>query len=102
MPEFDVRRIPELAGRRWPVSQSGNSDTVNHPIERADRITEPVDFLRCEIGPREDAGLVESVSQLYHTIREAIDELPEIYRQTLTLYYLGGLNSTEIARFLGT
>ena len=36
------------------------------------------------------------------SIREAIDELPEIYRQTLTLYYLGGLNSTEIARFLGT
>ena len=36
------------------------------------------------------------------SIREAIDELPEIYRQTLMLYYLGGLSSTEIARFLGT
>ncbi len=36
------------------------------------------------------------------SIREAIDQLPEIYRQTLTLYYLGGLSSKEIARFLGT
>ena len=36
------------------------------------------------------------------SIREAINQLPEIYRQTLTLYYLGGLSSKEIARFLGT
>ena len=49
--------------------------------------------------PSIDAYRSESAAA---SIREAIDELPEIYRQTLTLYYLGGLNSTEIARFLGT
>ena len=49
--------------------------------------------------PSIDAYRNESAAE---SIREAIDELPEIYRQTLTLYYLGGLNSTEIARFLGT
>ena len=49
--------------------------------------------------PSIDAYQSESMAE---SIREAIDELPEIYRQTLTLYYLGGLNSTEIARFLGT
>ena len=49
--------------------------------------------------PSIDAYRSESTAK---SIREAIDELPEIYRQTLTLYYLGGLNSKEIARFLGT
>ena len=31
----------------------------------------------------------------------ALDNLPEIYRQVLTLYYLGDMNSEEISRFLG-
>ena len=38
---------------------------------------------------------------VYESLREALDSLPEIYRQVLTLYYLGGMNSHEIARFLG-
>jgi RNA polymerase sigma factor (sigma-70 family) len=31
----------------------------------------------------------------------ALDNLPEMYRQVLTLYYLGDMNSEEISRFLG-
>jgi RNA polymerase sigma factor (sigma-70 family) len=38
---------------------------------------------------------------VYESLHEALDSLPEIYRQVLTLYYLGGMNSHEIARFLG-
>jgi RNA polymerase sigma factor (sigma-70 family) len=38
---------------------------------------------------------------VYESLHEALDSLPETYRQVLTLYYLGGMNSHEIARFLG-
>ncbi len=31
-----------------------------------------------------------------------LEELPEIYQQVLTLYYLGRMSSKEIAKFLGT
>ena len=33
---------------------------------------------------------------------EALEALPEIYRQVLSLYYLAGMNSKEISQFLGT
>jgi RNA polymerase sigma factor (sigma-70 family) len=36
------------------------------------------------------------------SLYEALDSLPEMYRQVLTLYYLGGMSSKEIAQFLGT
>ena len=39
---------------------------------------------------------------LYESLNEALDALPEGYRQVLTLYYLGGMSGDEIARFLGT
>ena len=33
---------------------------------------------------------------------EALEVLPEMYRQVLSLYYLAGMNSKEISQFLGT
>ena len=39
---------------------------------------------------------------LNESLREALESLPEMYRQVLTLYYLSGMSSKEIARFLGT
>ena len=36
------------------------------------------------------------------SLHEALDSLPEMYREVLALYYLGGMSSKEIARFLGT
>jgi RNA polymerase sigma factor (sigma-70 family) len=38
---------------------------------------------------------------LYDSLQEALESLPEMYRQVLTLYYLSGMNYKEIARFLG-
>ena len=40
--------------------------------------------------------------QVRESLYEALASLPEMYRQALTLYYLGGMSSREIARFLGT
>jgi len=34
-------------------------------------------------------------------LHDAIDSLPEIYQQVLTLHYLGGMDGAEIAEFLG-
>ena len=34
-------------------------------------------------------------------IQDALDSMPEIYRQILTLHYLGGMKDAEIAEFLG-
>ena len=39
---------------------------------------------------------------VYESLHEALDSLPETYQQVLTLYYLGGMSSREIARFVGT
>jgi RNA polymerase sigma factor (sigma-70 family) len=39
---------------------------------------------------------------LLESLQEALDLLPEIYSQVLTLYYLAGMSNKEIARFLGT
>jgi len=40
-------------------------------------------------------------NKVFESLREALDSLPEIYQQVLTLYYLGGMNSEEIAQALG-
>jgi RNA polymerase sigma factor (sigma-70 family) len=39
---------------------------------------------------------------VHETVREALDSLPEMYREVLTLRYFGGMNIKEISRFLGT
>jgi RNA polymerase sigma factor (sigma-70 family) len=57
----------------------------------------------------QDAGLLDrnSVSSYrkrmaYESIQEALDSLPEMYREVLTLRYFGGMNIKEISIFIGT
>ena len=38
---------------------------------------------------------------VYESLYDALGALPEMYRQVLTLHYLGGMKSREIAQFLG-
>jgi RNA polymerase sigma factor (sigma-70 family) len=40
-------------------------------------------------------------NKVYESLREALDTLPDIYQQVLTLYYLGGMTSEEISKLLG-
>jgi len=40
--------------------------------------------------------------QLHESLHEALGLLPQMYREVLTLYYLGAMESKEIAQFLGT
>lgn len=37
---------------------------------------------------------------LYESIHESLDSLPETYQQVLTMYYMSGMNSLEIAKVL--
>jgi RNA polymerase sigma factor (sigma-70 family) len=39
--------------------------------------------------------------KMFESLHEVLDSLPENYRDVLTLRYLGGMRSEEIARFLG-
>ena len=38
---------------------------------------------------------------LHESLEEALESLPEMHRQVLTLYYLAGMSGKEMARFLG-
>jgi len=40
--------------------------------------------------------------QALKLLYEALEELPQMYQEVLTLHYLGGMKNKEIARFLGT
>jgi len=56
------------------------------------------------IGDRDFAPSTSSYheSLVRESLYDALDSLPEIYRQVVTLYYLGGMSGKEIAQFLGT
>ena len=74
-----------------------------------------ISFLRSKTS-RPDGAFVEDIQQevldnpamkAYQTkkahepLYEALEELPDIYREVLTLYYLGGMKSRDIAEFVG-
>jgi len=37
---------------------------------------------------------------VFESLHEALDSLPDIYREVLTLHYLGGISGEQIARIL--
>jgi RNA polymerase sigma factor (sigma-70 family) len=41
-----------------------------------------------------------NIENAYDSLHDALDSLPEIYREVLTLHYLGGMSTNQIANFL--
>jgi len=70
-------------------SQSRRPDREFVEDQNSEALEEP------SIDPRRQNPLLDMLD-------DALDSLPETYHKVLTLYYLGGMNSREIARFLGT
>jgi len=54
--------------------------------------------------PLLDAPSVDAYEEKgrYESLYEALERLPQMYRDVLTLHYLGGMKGREIAAFLGT
>ena len=50
-----------------------------------------------------DRSSVDSYREnmVYESVREALDSVPEIYREVVTLRYFGGMTVKEISRFIG-
>ena len=75
--------------KQWIRSQSNRPDGEFAADQRPEVLNRP------SMNSYRDEMIRES-------LRDALDSLPESYSQVLTLYYLGGMNSREIARLLGT
>jgi RNA polymerase sigma factor (sigma-70 family) len=86
--------------RAWLYSITSNlcNDWIRKRTKRPD----------CEFIKEQERGILDrSAMNSYQdglwreSLHEAMDSLPETDRTVLTLYYLGGMNSVEIAQFLG-
>ncbi|MFC1717307.1 sigma-70 family RNA polymerase sigma factor, partial [Candidatus Poribacteria bacterium] len=81
-------RIASSLCKRWLRAQSRRCD--REFIEDKD------------VGMLEDYSMDSYREELaFKSLHEALDSLPEDHRQVLTLHYLGGMTSYEIARFVG-
>lgn len=84
----------------WLHSITNNlcRDYVRSRSKRPDR-----EFMEDQENNLLDKSSVESYKDdlLNDLIHDALNSLPEIYRQVVTLHYLGGMKDSEIADFLG-
>ena len=83
----------------WLYSITNNmcKDWIKIQSKRPDRISiEDQDPQKIEnlAANSQDDPMIEALN-------EALESLPEMYRQVITLYYLGGKDNKEIANFLG-
>ncbi|MFC1714732.1 sigma-70 family RNA polymerase sigma factor [Candidatus Poribacteria bacterium] len=74
--------------KNWIRAQSRRLDSEFIEDQSLESLEEP------SIDPRGESPVLE-------LLHEALGSLPDAYQQVLTLQYLGGMNSKEIAEFLG-
>lgn len=85
---FWLYRIASNHCKRWLLNQSRRLDHEFIEDKNTEELSQPaID------SHRED--------ELYKSVHEALDLLPESYREVLMLHYFGGMNSKEIAIALG-
>ena len=85
---FWLYRIASTRCKLWTRSQSRRVDQ---------------DFIEDQAPKAIDIPSLASYrrDQLSESLREALDSLPEIYREVLMLYYFGGMSIKDIARAVG-
>ncbi|MFC1717758.1 RNA polymerase sigma factor [Candidatus Poribacteria bacterium] len=85
---FWLYRIASTRCKMWARSQSRRVDQ---------------DFIEDQAAKAIDIPSLDSYrkDQMSKSLREAVDSLPEIYREVLMLYYFGGMSIKDIARAVG-
>lgn len=94
-----LRRWDNFLAWIYAITANLCKDWIRSQAKRPDR----------EFAADQEPGILENpATNLYRdklareSLHEALESLPKIYYQVLTLYYLGGMSTKEIARFLGT
>jgi RNA polymerase sigma factor (sigma-70 family) len=94
-----LKRWDSFVGWLYRIASNFCKDSILSQSRRPDRKfiedQDPTTLEKPSIDTYHDDMICES-------LHEALDSLPETYRQVLTLYYLGGMDSGEIAKALCT
>ena len=94
-----LRRWDSFAGWIYRIAYNKCKDSLLSKSRRPDR-----DFVEDQSQQTLEEPSIDSYrnDMTCQSLRDALDSLPEIYREVLTLYYLGGMDSVEIANALST
>ena len=94
-----LRRRESFAFWLYRIAYSRRAEFLRRRSKRVDQ-----DFIADQNPEVMDVPSLNSYreSQLDQSVQEALDSLPDAYREVLMLRYFGGMNSGEIARALGT
>ncbi|MFC1712566.1 sigma-70 family RNA polymerase sigma factor [Candidatus Poribacteria bacterium] len=93
-----LKRWDSFMGWLYRITDNQCKMLIRARSRRPDR-----EFAEDQIPGTIDHPSVDSYREdmVYESVREALDSLPEMYRQVVTLRYFGGMTVKEISRFLG-
>jgi len=93
-----LRRWDNFLGWLYRIACNLCNDWIRSVSNRPDR-----DYIEDQESDDLDNVSINSysVDMSYHSIKESLESLPEVYREVLSLRYFGGMTIGEISRFLG-